>query len=811
MTVTYTAQVASCKRFGCFWKLLFRWKGSIYKLLWPNLTVYIMMYSTLSICYRFLLDEHQKTIFEKLSVHCQTYGDLIPVSFVLGFYISIVVKRWWDQYLSIPWPDPLAVLVSAFVWGQDERSRLMRRTVIRYANLSLVITLRMMCPTVKKRFPTLDHMVEAGFMLPNEKKMFDKLEERTLHPKYWLPLVWSIHILNTARREDRIRDDFGLNTLINGVNTFRAGCGSLLNYDWISIPLVYSQVVTLAVYTYFLATLMGNQYLNPTKGYSNHTIDLVVPIFTLLQFFFYMGWLLVAETLVNPFGEDDDDFEVNWLIDRNLQVSYLIVDEVHEEYPELVKDQYWEEVIPTELPYTEAAKQYYTEPFLGSTQNVDVPLDQRGFILMSMLNEPDVPLKTVSIIETTPVQILPVLLPNIDLNSNTSSPEDKRKSSNSILDLLKKNIYGDNSKRSISSDTVTVRQKSIAISHKSGSLGYSVASTFRRNFNDFPEDIFWMSDFSLAEPRSKLLKAPPTGTDLDSGQLINNVFPLDKFPCTVENLQSQSVKTQSVKPYEKMKQIAKSWHGQGLSNGQGQGEQFIRGMKMQLTNNLGLASSLCHTLNSQNNLAARSQLSFLDVELPSPSLAVINPLDTINKGTPLNDQTSKESLRKLANKEEEIVPLDQQILLEDQTNPCRSNIVPEPERIDETELECPKVHFENESTKQSLSNEVELRKLDASIKYRNISPNLIDKKAFDVDESHLNVSDPISFEKPAPTPAIVIPGSIMQNDHLSLPVLEHEPSQAHTFNESPIINLVINENADAYPPCPGEDTTDQNA
>lgn len=73
----------------------------------------------------------------------------------------------------------------------------------------------------------------------------------------------------------------------------------------------------MAVYSYFLTTVVGHQWV---EGKVDNKFDLYFPIFTTLQFFFYMGWLKVAETLINPFGDDDDDFEINWMVDRNLQV-----------------------------------------------------------------------------------------------------------------------------------------------------------------------------------------------------------------------------------------------------------------------------------------------------------------------------------------------------------------------------------------------------------------------------------------------------------------------------------------------------------
>ena len=57
--------------------------------------------------------------------------------------------------------------------------------------------------------------------------------------------------------------------------------------------------------------------------YDETTHDMFIPLFGILKFIFYFGWLNVAETLINPFGEDDEDFDVNYLINRNFQLVQL--------------------------------------------------------------------------------------------------------------------------------------------------------------------------------------------------------------------------------------------------------------------------------------------------------------------------------------------------------------------------------------------------------------------------------------------------------------------------------------------------------
>ncbi|XP_037327482.1 bestrophin-2-like [Pungitius pungitius] len=376
MTVTYTARVANA-RFCGFSKLLLAWRGSIYKVLYKEFLAFFAMYTAISITYRFLLFDDQKRYFEKLAIYCNHYASLIPMSFVLGFYVTLVVNRWWSQYTSIPLPDRLMCVLSGGLQGSDERGRLLRRTMMRYASLSALLILRSVSTAVFKRFPTMDHVVEAGFMSREERKKFECLHSP--YNKYWIPCVWFTNLAALARCEGRIKDDHTLKLLLQELNGFRGKCSMLFHYDMISVPLVYTQVVTLAVYSFFLVCLIGRQFLDPNQGYPGHDLDLYVPIFTLLQFFFYAGWLKVAEQLINPFGEDDDDFETNWLIDRNFQVSMMAVDEMYGDLPMMERDRYWNDSNPRP-PYTAATLFVLRRPsFQGSTFDMAIPKEEMHF------------------------------------------------------------------------------------------------------------------------------------------------------------------------------------------------------------------------------------------------------------------------------------------------------------------------------------------------------------------------------------------------------------------------------------------------
>src|SRR5690349_6591000 len=104
MTVSYQSDVATSTSSGMF-KLLWRWRGSVWKLVYRELIIFLSAYFMLAFSYDFLFPEVIRTIYEKIVIYCSAFVDMIPLSFILGFYVTLSASRWWDQYIAIPWPD----------------------------------------------------------------------------------------------------------------------------------------------------------------------------------------------------------------------------------------------------------------------------------------------------------------------------------------------------------------------------------------------------------------------------------------------------------------------------------------------------------------------------------------------------------------------------------------------------------------------------------------------------------------------------------------------------------------------------------
>uniref|UniRef100_A0A0K0DPR5 Bestrophin homolog n=1 Tax=Angiostrongylus cantonensis TaxID=6313 RepID=A0A0K0DPR5_ANGCA len=282
-------------------------------------------------------------IFEDICIFFDQHSTFIPLTFMLGFYVTAVFNRWWLVFGNIGWIDQPSLQITMSIRGTDERSKILRRTCIRYLVLMEALVFRDISTSVRIRFPTPRHLVTSGLMTEREFEEYEAVV--TPHAKYWLPIQWLLSLVTLARDESRIKGEHIYVSLCEQIAAYRVKLVRLVLFDWVPVPLVYTQVVHLAVYSYFLVALFGRQYLDRDAVKKS-----------------------VAEVLLNPLGEDDDDFECNWIIDRNLQVGFS-VEECYNQYPPVDRDSFWTDSNPEPL-YTAMSAMRPTNPQVGSCVNM---------------------------------------------------------------------------------------------------------------------------------------------------------------------------------------------------------------------------------------------------------------------------------------------------------------------------------------------------------------------------------------------------------------------------------------------------------
>ena len=118
-----------------------------------------------------------------------------------------------------------------------------------------------------------------GFMTQAELENYKAVESDV--NLYWLPGLWFSHRLREAQAQGRIIDPYGaqlimkvhnvtylsLNECVTNISftfiqqellEFRSKCGILWSYDWVSIPLVYTQVSSKNTETFAYMSFLSN-------------------------------------------------------------------------------------------------------------------------------------------------------------------------------------------------------------------------------------------------------------------------------------------------------------------------------------------------------------------------------------------------------------------------------------------------------------------------------------------------------------------------------------------------------------------------
>merc|ERR1719483_1065454 len=115
-----------------FWRW---WRRSLPRHIGLELLVYLVLYFVIHLVYRAVLTNEQRTEFEEIVEYFNEHLSPLArdLAFLLGFYVKVIVTRWWNQFNLLPWPDSLALLTSGLVlYDKAEEAQHFTHTFMRY-------------------------------------------------------------------------------------------------------------------------------------------------------------------------------------------------------------------------------------------------------------------------------------------------------------------------------------------------------------------------------------------------------------------------------------------------------------------------------------------------------------------------------------------------------------------------------------------------------------------------------------------------------------------------------------------------------
>ena len=254
------------------------------------------------------------------------------LTFLVGFYVSFIVRNWWQNVKIFPGIDTLCITISSFISvdprikEEDAEIKVNRKIVsvkkfkkdvARLFLLSWAMCFCRVSCRLRRRFQ--DPTAFSAIKLLSSKE-YEKL--KTKNGDGWLerwatPLLWANKMIGSIQKkkmnescyihEDLVRVNDTTRTEV-ALLSFKDSLEEVTKQYYFQIPGLMHQVINIALYFFLgLGVFAGQDIMHYYKEDDMALIGKLLfnfPLYYCAKYVLLIGWIKIAKDLQNPFGDD---------------------------------------------------------------------------------------------------------------------------------------------------------------------------------------------------------------------------------------------------------------------------------------------------------------------------------------------------------------------------------------------------------------------------------------------------------------------------------------------------------------------------
>jgi len=278
-----------------------------------------------------------KTVLEDNNANYATITKLI--TFLLGFYVSNIINRWWNKVRSVPKVENPSMVLSALTWEdtkvkeEDLTSPAAvaeaKKMVARYCLLSWTMCFNTFSQPLAETCGTAKDLESRGLITKEEIAALQvpkggEADCKFLSDLWWVPITWATNLIsrmgvNAPKQQMIVPKDH--KDVISAMQKYKKDLENQKTCGDNRLPSFYKKVIHRAIYGWIVFSVVCCQQTAHHKEQNAH-IALVLlsnfPATAMLVQMVLLGWLYMADILENPFGFNPE-FDIN--LDEELELN----------------------------------------------------------------------------------------------------------------------------------------------------------------------------------------------------------------------------------------------------------------------------------------------------------------------------------------------------------------------------------------------------------------------------------------------------------------------------------------------------------